>query len=133
MARKTRREPRFAPLIVLHLKLFPSLRRDDGRKKDSTSTLNSTQLQKLNSKPELQEADAARDELAATSARDGPAFLELCDRLREQRYRDTCWFRGEKDSPLFSGGETARLPSLFFLTALFSLVFFYFFIFFFHN
>ena len=85
MARKTRRDPRFAPLIVLHLKLLPSLRRDDGRKKNSTSTLNSTQLQKLNSKPELQEADAARDELAATSARDGPAFLELCDRLREQR------------------------------------------------
>ena len=78
-AKRTRR----APLIVLTWKLFfICYREDEGGKK---LNLNFSTPQTRPQKNEQQEADSARDELAATSSRDGPAFLELCDRLREQR------------------------------------------------
>lgn len=77
MAANTKRTPLRAPHRA-HLKLF-FRRDDDGKKK---LDLNPPSNQK---NEQQQEADSARDELAATSARDGPAFLELCDRLREQR------------------------------------------------
>ena len=64
-----------------HLKLFLATTREENKRTHPQLPSNS----KTNKKNDRQEADAARDELAATSARDGPAFLELCDRLREQR------------------------------------------------
>jgi len=69
---------RSAPLIVLTWKPFFS-----SVEKKLDLNLNSSKSN--NKKNKQQEADAARDVLAATSARDGPVFLELCDRLREQR------------------------------------------------